>query len=79
MDNTSFKNFYDENGYVIAKSLINKEIIEVLIDLKMQAWIKEILFPIYTYMGKIFRSYRRGFFGGINTNSHKTNFCWSFA
>ena len=35
MDNTSFKNFYDENGYVIAKSLINKEIIDkVLIDLE---------------------------------------------
>ncbi len=24
MDNTSFKKFYDDNGYVIAKSLIKK-------------------------------------------------------
>ena len=35
MDNSSFKNFYDDNGYVIAKSLINKELIDkVLTDLE---------------------------------------------
>ena len=35
MDNTSFKNYYDDNGYVIAKSLIKKELIDkVLIDLE---------------------------------------------
>ena len=35
MDNTSFKNFYDDNGYVIAKSLIKKELIDkVLMDLE---------------------------------------------
>ena len=35
MDNPSFKKFYDENGYVIAKSLIKKELIDkVLNDLE---------------------------------------------
>ena len=35
MDNTNFKDFYDSNGYVIAKSLIKKELIDkVLIDLE---------------------------------------------
>ena len=35
MDNTNFKDFYDSNGYVIAKSLIKEELIDkVLIDLE---------------------------------------------
>ena len=35
MDNAFFKNFYDENGYVIAKSLIQEELIDkVLTDLE---------------------------------------------
>ena len=35
MNNTGFKNFYDDNGYVISKSLIQKELIDkVLSDLE---------------------------------------------
>ena len=35
MNNTDFKNFYDDNGYVISKSLIQKELIDkVLSDLE---------------------------------------------